>query len=202
MVELGEHIHTHIIPRMRKVVDGDDPGGITKAVDWKGGGGFRYFRLAPSLLQKDRWGQMVINPEYNAAMLAEAMCKLEGFNYAPSDTVYWQHGRSTESDYIYVTTQHLGPDHLAQLSDEVGDNRTLLVLCAAFRGDDSRYPNLTVKKIPKQVLTRCEWGRDDYSLNVQNLPAAAAEPSDAAPEPAPARRRNTQPSLFGAEGSE
>lgn len=202
MVELGEHIHTHIIPRMRKVVDGDDPGGITRAVDWKGGGGFRYFRLAPSLLQKDRWGQLVINPEYNAAMLAEAMCKLEGFTYAPSDTVYWQHGRSTESDYIYVTTQHLGPDQLAQLSDEVGDNRTLLVLCAAFRGDDPRYPNLTVKKIPKQVLSRCEWGRDDYSLNVQNLPTAAAEPAEAAPERAPARRRNTQASLFGAEGGE
>jgi adenine-specific DNA-methyltransferase len=202
MVELGEHIHTHIIPRMRKVVDGDDPGGITKAVDWKGGGGFRYFRLAPSLLQKDRWGQMVINPEYNAAMLAEAMCKLEGFTYAPSDTVYWQHGRSTESDYIYVTTQHLGPDQLAQLSDEVGDNRTLLVLCAAFRGDADRFANLTVKKIPKQVLSRCEWGRDDYSLNVQNLPAAAAEPAEAAPERAPVRRRNTQASLFGAEGGE
>jgi adenine-specific DNA-methyltransferase len=203
MVELGEHIHTHIIPRMRKVVDGDDPGGITRAVDWKGGGGFRYFRLAPSLLQKDRWGQMVINPAFNGAMLAEAMCKLEGFTYAPSDTVYWQQGRSTESDYIYVTTQHLGPDQLAQLSDEVGDNRTLLVLCAAFRGDEDRYPNLTVKKIPKQVLTRCEWGRDDYSLNVQNLPAAAAaEPADAAPEPVPARRRNAQPSLFGAEGGE
>jgi adenine-specific DNA-methyltransferase len=202
MVELGEHTHTHIIPRMRRVVDGDDPGGITKAVDWTGGGGFRYFRLAPSLLQKDRWGQLVINPEFNGAMLAEAMCKLEGFTYAPSDTVYWQHGRSTESDYIYVTTQHLGPDQLAQLSDEVGDNRTLLVLCAAFRGDETRYPNLTVKKIPKQVLSRCEWGRDDYSLNVQNLPAAAAEPAVAAPERAPARRRNTQPSLFGTEGGE
>lgn len=202
MVELGEHIHTHIIPRMRKVVDGDDPGGITKAVDWKGGGGFRYFQLAPSLLQKDRWGQMVINPEFNGAMLAEAMCKLEGFSYAPSDTVYWQHGRSTESDYIYVTTQHLGPDQLAQLSDEVGENRTLLVLCSAFRGDPGRFANLTVKKIPKQVLSRCEWGRDDYSLNVQNLPAAFAEPSAEAPERGPARRRNTQPSLFGAEGGE
>lgn len=202
MVELGEHIHTHIIPRMRKVVDGDDPGGITTAVDWKGGGGFRYFRLAPSLLQKDRWGQMVINPEFNGAMLAEAMCKLEGFTYAPSDTVYWQHGRSTESDYIYVTTQHLGPDQLAQLSDEVGDNRTLLVLCAAFRGDPDRFANLTVKKIPKQVLSRCEWGRDDYSLNVQSLPGAPAEPAAPAPEHAPARRRNAQPSLFGAEGGE
>jgi adenine-specific DNA-methyltransferase len=176
MVELGEHCHTHIIPRLKKVVDGEDPGGITQTVDWKGGGGFRYFKLAPSLLEKDKWGQWVISKEFNAAMLAEAACKLEGFTYAPSDSVYWQHGHSTERDFIYVTTQNLNASQLAQLSDEVGPERTLLVLCAAFRaprGDAAeRYPNLTVKKIPKQVLSRCEWGHDDYSLNVENLPKA------------------------------
>jgi adenine-specific DNA-methyltransferase len=175
MVELGEHCHTHIIPRLKKVIDGADPGGITEAVGWKGGGGFRYYRLAPSLLEKDKWGQWVISKEFNAAMLAEAACKLEGFTYAPSDTVYWQHGHSTERDFIYVTTQHLSADQLAQLSDEVGPERTLLVLCAAFRvlkDGTERYPNLTVKKIPKQVLARCEWGHDDYSLKVENLPKA------------------------------
>ncbi|MEO8428940.1 MAG: site-specific DNA-methyltransferase [Verrucomicrobiota bacterium] len=179
MVELGEHCHTHIIPRLKKVIDGADPGGITEAVGWKGGGGFRYYRLAPSLLEKDKWGQWVISKEFNAAMLAEAVCKLEGFQYAPSDTVYWQHGHSTERDFIYVTTQHLSADQLAQLSDEVGSERTLLVLCAAFRvlkGGNERYPNLTVKKIPKQVLSRCEWGHDDYSLKVENLPKAPPKP--------------------------
>ncbi len=63
MVELGEHCHTHIIPRLKKVIDGEDPGGITEAVGWKGGGGFRYYRLAPSLLEKDKWGNWVINKE-------------------------------------------------------------------------------------------------------------------------------------------
>ena len=114
MVELGEHCLTHIIPRLKKVVDGADPGGITEAVGWKGGGGFRYYRLAPSLLEKDKWGQWVISKEFNAAMLAEAVCKLEGFTYAPSDTIYWQHGHSTERDFIYVTTQHLSADQLAR----------------------------------------------------------------------------------------
>ena len=179
MVELGEHCHTHIIPRLKKVIDGEDPGGITEAVGWKGGGGFRYYRLAPSLLEKDKWGQWVISKEFNAAMLAEAACKLEGFTYAPSDTVYWQHGHSTERDFIYVTTQHLTSDQLSQLSDEVGPERSLLVLCAAFRspkGGTEHYPNLTVKKIPKQVLSRCEWGHDDYSLKVENLPKAPKKP--------------------------
>ena len=171
MVELGEHCRTHILPRLRKDIDEQDAGGVTEAVGWKGGGGFRYYRLAPSLLERDRWGNWVINRGYNAAMLAEALCKLEGFTYAPSDSIYWQHGRSTERDFLYVTTAHLGHEQLQQLSDEVGPDRTLLVLCTAFRGRGD-YPNLTVKKIPKQVLSRCEWGHDDYSLQVENLPRA------------------------------
>ena len=193
MVELGEHCHTHIIPRMQKVIDGVDTGGITEVVGWKGGGGYRYYKLAPSLLEKDKWGQWVINKKFNAAMLAEAACKLEGFIFAPSDTVYWQHGHSTEQDFIYVTTQHLSAVQLAQLSDEVGPGRTLLVLCAAFRAGTKditeRYPNLTVKKIPKQVLSRCEWGHDDYSLKVENLPQAPAQP--------PKTDKRGQQSLFG-----
>jgi adenine-specific DNA-methyltransferase len=179
MVELGEHCHTHIIPRLKKVIDGQDLGGITDEVDWRGGGGFRYYRLAPSLLEKDKWGNWVINKEYNAAMLAEALCKLEGFTYAPSDSVYWQQGHSTERDFIYVTTANLSHEQLQQLSDEVGPERTLLVLCTAFRGR-GEYPNLTVKKIPKQVLSRCEWGHDDYSLQVQNLPKAPPKPGQQA----------------------
>ena len=176
MVELGNHCHTHIIPRLKKVIDGEDQGGISKAVNWKGGGGFRYYRLAPSLLEKDKWGNWVINKQYNAAMLAEAICKLEGFTYAPSDSLYWQHGHSTEQDYIYVTTQHLGHEQLQALNEEVGAGRSLLVLCSAFRGKADRFPNLTIKKIPNAVLKRCEWGHDDYSLRVENLPKAPPNP--------------------------
>lgn len=171
MVELGEHCHTHIIPRLQKVIDGEDKGGITQAESWQGGGGFRYYKLAPSLLRQDAYGQWVINKEYNAEMLAQALCKLEGFTYAPSDAHYWMHGHSTERDFIYVTTANLNHEQLQQLSDEVGAERSLLVLCTAFRGRGD-YPNLTVKKIPKQVLSRCEWGHDDYSLRVENLPKA------------------------------
>lgn len=172
MVELGEHCHSHIIPRMKRLINGEDESGITSAVNWKGGGGFRYYRLAPSLLETDKWGNWVINKTYNAAMLSEALCKLEGFTYAPSDSIYWQHGFSTEQDFIYVTTAQLNHEQLQQLSDEVGSDRNLLVLCTAFRAKADKYPNLTIKKIPKAVLSRCEWGHDDYSLQVENLPKA------------------------------
>lgn len=176
MVELGEHCHTHIVPRLKKVIDGQDPSGITQAVAWKGGGGFRYFRLAPSLLEQDTWGNWIVSRSYNAGMLAEALCKLEGFTYAPSDTLFWQHGHSSERDFIYVTTQTLSKEQLTHLSDEVGPSRSLLVLCTAFRCKADAFPNVTVKKIPKAVLDRCEWGHDDYSLNVANLPAAKPKP--------------------------
>ncbi len=177
MVELGDHCHTHIIPRLQKVVDGNDPGGITEAVNWKGGGGFRYYHLAPSLLERDSFGNCVISKQYNPAMLAEAMCKLMGFRYEPSSTVYWQHGKSSEADFIYITTQTLSAQQLHQLSDEVGTIRSLLICGTAFRAKSSLFPNLELKKIPSAVLQRCEWGKDDYSLKVENLPAARPKPS-------------------------
>ncbi len=200
MVELGEHCHTHIVPRLQKVIDGQDPGGVTQATGWAGGGGFRYYELAPTLLSTDRWGNLFINPEYNAGMLSAAMCKLEGFNYAPSETVWWQQGRSSECDFIYVTTQTLGPEQLEALSHEVGtdpnDPRSLLVCCGAYRGVTAaqaaqRWPNLTLKKIPKMVKDRCEWGHDDYSLNVANLPMAQKAAEVLPP----------QDDLFGGDGA-
>ena len=180
MVELGEHCHTHIIPRLRKVIDGTDQGGISKAVNWQGGGGFRYYRLAPTLIVHDRWGKDIINPDYNPEMLAEAMAKLEGFTYQPSPTLWWQHGHSSENDYLYVTTQTLSAAQLQALAEEVGPGRSLLICCSAWRGITlqeaaERFPNLTLKKIPKMVRERCEWGHDDYSLNVANLPLAEAD---------------------------
>ncbi|MGL6632002.1 site-specific DNA-methyltransferase [Aeromonas veronii] len=170
MVELGEHCHTHIVSRLKKVIDGDDQGGISKAVNWQGGGGFRYLRLAPSLLKKDDWGNWVINKEYNAEMLAEAMCKHMGFIYAPSQTQFWNHGYSTETDHIYVTTGSLAYDQLKRISEEVGNERTLLICCKAFMMDGADFPNLTLKKIPKVILNKCEWDHDDYSFTLNVLP--------------------------------
>lgn len=213
MVELGEHCHTHIIPRLKKVIDGEDRGGITETVNWKGGGGFRYYKLAPSLIVNDRWGNPVINPQYNATQLAEALAKLEGFTYAPSEAQWWQHGNSSERDFIYVTTQSLSAEQLQALSNEVGGNQSLLVCCAAFHGitagkASEHWPNLTLKKIPKMVLARCEWGHDDYSLNVANLPVAKPDPVEPAVSASSTRARRaastneSQGDIFGQNASE
>ncbi|RJF72745.1 site-specific DNA-methyltransferase [Deinococcus cavernae] len=177
MVELGEHAHTHIIPRMQKVIDGSDQGGISQAVGWKGGGGFRYFKLAPTLIKKDKRGNEIINPEYNAEMLAEACCKLKGFAFEPSASreLWWQQGRSSERDFLFVTTRYMDYASLQDLSEEVGPERTLLVLVKAYDRQGEVFDNLTLEKIPESVLHLAEWDKDDYSLKVENLPKAAPD---------------------------
>jgi adenine-specific DNA-methyltransferase len=177
MVEIGDHADTHIVPRLRKVASGEDQGGISKEVDWHGGGAFRYYTLGPSLLERDAYGNWIISKEYDGERLAQAMCKQLGFTYAPSDdpAEWWRHGQSTERDFLYVTTQSLTRDALKLLSDEVGPDRTLQVCARAFSGDIDGLENLTCCKIPTAILTKCEWGRDDYSLNVSDAAPIEAE---------------------------
>ena len=184
-IELGEHCDTHCVPRLKKVIDGEDAGGITKSANWRGGGGFRYYNLAPSLVKFDEWGNPVINKDFNENMLVRALCKVEGFNFDPSPDVYWKQGKSTESDFIYVTTQHLTAQMLQKLSDDVGESCTLLICCGSFDGKKDSYGNLTIKKIPKAILKKCEWSHDDYSLEIKNLPMSAPDPQ---PSPAPRKK--------------
>jgi adenine-specific DNA-methyltransferase len=177
MVELGEHCHTHIIPRLKKVCDGTDQGGISKAVDWQGGCGFRYYYMAPSLLKKDRYGQWVINEEYNATMLAAAMAKHENFRYCPDEVYYWKQGQSSEKDFIFTTTVHLTPEHLDRIHEEMQPDESLLICCKShFEDADGKYSNITVKKIPSMLLGKCEFDRDDYSLNIVDMPRNPDEP--------------------------
>ena len=202
MVELGDQCHTHIIPRLKAVIDGLDQSGVSKTLDWKGGGGFRYYKIAPSLLKKDKWGNWVINKDYDANMLASAVCKQEGFIYSPSETDWWSHGFSTEKDHIYITTQTLTEDQLITLSEEVGGGRTLLVCCSAYKASaeilNNKIPNLTIKKMPNTFLSKCEWGRDDYSLNINKLAISEIEML----EPVVANKKKAkviEPDLFNNE---
>ena len=170
-VEMGNHAYTHCAVRLKKVIDGTDQGGISKAQNWKGGGGFRFYELAPSLLKEDKFGNLVINKEYNADMLAAAMAKQEGFTYEPSAEHYWKQGYSHESDYIYTTTQFMTVEGLAAIAEQMKEGESLLVCCTAFQKEcRSAFPNITIKKIPQMLLGRCEFAHDDYSLNIVELP--------------------------------
>ena len=178
-VEMGNHAYTHCAVRLKKVIDGTDQGGISKALNWKGGGGFRFYELAPSLLKEDKFGNLVINKEYNADMLAAAMAKQEGYTYAPSIEHYWKQGYSSESDYIYTTTQFMTVEGLSAIVDQMKEGESLLICCTAFQKEcRSAFPNITIKKIPQMLLGRCEFNKDDYSLNIVELPVVENEESE------------------------
>jgi len=183
-IELGEHCHTHCVPRLRKVVDGTDQGGVSKAMEWKGGGGFKYYYLAPSLLREDTHGHWVIDERYNADMLAAAMAKHEGFRYHPDEQVYWKQGRSTEKDFIYTTTQLITVETLDQIREEMQPGESLLICCKSFqKACEDRYPEITVRKIPGMLLGRCEFGRDDYSFSIVSMPVDPDAPDFVPPGP-------------------
>ena len=175
-IELGNHAYTHCVPRLKMVTDGTDQGGISKAQDWHGGSGFKFYELAPSLLKEDKYGNLVINKEYNADMLAAAMAKQEGYTYHPDQEVYWKQGFGSESDFIYTTTQFMTVEALSAIHDTMAEGETLLICCTAFQKECKQaFSNITIKKIPQMLLGRCEFGKDDYSLNIIELPEVEDE---------------------------
>jgi adenine-specific DNA-methyltransferase len=175
-IEFGEHATTHCLLRLKKVVDGNDGLPISKTLDWQGGGGFKFYNLAPSLLRKDSFGNFVIDEQYNANMLAAAMCKHEGFRYSPDEAIYWKQGKSTEADYIFVTTNFLTIEQLDSIHAQMKEDESLLICAKAFAPEsESHYANITVKKIPQMILGKCEFGKDNYDLNIIKATEKVAE---------------------------
>lgn len=176
-IELGEHAKTHCYPRLKAVIDGEQ-GGISKAVNWQGGGGFKFYELAPPLLSEDPFGNMVISKEYNAQMLAAAVAKHEGFKYLPDAEKYWKQGVSSERDYIYTTTQYITRTMLDAIADDILSEESLLICCTQFEsGVENAYPNINIRKIPSMLLNRCEFKQDsDYSFNIVNSPLDELRP--------------------------
>lgn len=166
-IEMGPHCTSHTHVRIKNVIDGSDNIGISQKYKWTGGGGFKFYELAPSLLQKDNRGNWIISPKYNAIMLAEAVCKHEGFKFWPDQNLYWKQGHSSEKDFIFVTTEFLTAERLEKISSQLKPDESLLICAKAFKVPNNKYTNITMKKIPQMLLGRCEFGRDDYSLNVK-----------------------------------
>lgn len=166
-VEMGDHAYSLCKPRLDSVISASDDGGISKAVNWHGGGGYRFYELAPTLLKKDAFGESVINTEYDAEMLAAAVALHEGFNYAPDSKLFWKQSTGSESSYLFVTTRHLNSAYLDSIKDTMEDGEYLIVACRSYdSGLDKAYDNITIKKIPQMLLGRCEFGKTDYNLNI------------------------------------
>ena len=170
-IEMGDHAYTHCKVRLDKLIDGSDQGGISKSVNWHGGGGYRFYELAPSLINEDDFDEFVINKEYDADMLASAVALHEGFNYEPDSAIFWKQSKGNESSFLFVTTRHLNGAYLDSIKSTMEDGEFLIIACKSFEaGLDKLYPNITIKKIPQMLLSRCEFGKDNYNLNIVNPP--------------------------------
>jgi adenine-specific DNA-methyltransferase len=168
-IEFADHCYTLCQPRLKAVVDGEQ-GGISKAVNWQGGGGFRFYELAPSLLKKDNHGNWVISEKYNAEMLAAAMAKQEGFHYSPDSEFFWKQGFSTEKSYIFTTTAHITAEYIESINNEMKSDESLLICATTFDPSANHHSNILIKKIPQILFDRCEFGKDNYNLNIIDVP--------------------------------
>lgn len=169
-IEMGNHIYTHCIPRLNSIIDGKDLLGITKQVDFKGGGGYRFYELAPSLLNKDKYGNWVISTEYDADMLSEAMCIHNGFKYIKNQDTFYKQGFSTERDYIFTTTNYVTVQYLDMINECMNDKESLLICCKSFDEEClARHKNISIQKIPQSILKKYEFGDVDYTLNIEEL---------------------------------
>ena len=170
-IEMGDHAYTHCKTRLDKVISDEDKGGITKSTNWQGGGGYRFYELAPSLINEDPFGEYIINPDYDADMLAAAVALHEGFTYQPNADMFWKQSVGNEKSYLFVTTRHLNSTFLDSIKDSMEDDEYLIIACRSFEsGLDKAYDHITLKKIPQMLLSRCEFGKTDYNLNIVHPP--------------------------------
>lgn len=173
-IELGDHAYTHCARRMQLVVDGTDQGGISRAQGWKGGGGYRFYELAPPLILTDDLGIPVINEQYDAERLAAAMALHQGYVYQPDKEVYWRQGYNQSKGFIYTTTQHITADLLNHIAAGLAGGETLLICCSSHdRGLESLHPQISLLRIPQRLLGTCTFKepRAGYDLNIICPPA-------------------------------
>ena len=174
-IEMGNHAYTHCKFRLDNIISGVDQTGISKDIGWKGGGGYKFYELAPSLIVEDKFGNPIINKVYNSDMLAAAMALHEGYSYEPDEYYFWKQGKN-ENSFIFTTTQHITESYLDLISKEMSDGESLIIACKTYdAGIEKLYKNIFVKKIPKMLLDRCEYGIDNYNLNVIDIPVIEEE---------------------------
>ncbi len=153
-IEMGEHCYSHSYERMKNVVDGDTTG-ISKIVNWNGGGGFKFYELAePLLVRNSVLPVFQINPCYSWDMVCEAICKIEGFKYAPLGEFQ---GYSSENRFIHITDEYVNPKYIMSVMKNIDINQSILIYCKKNQADMILPENIEVKRIPKDLLDKCNF---------------------------------------------
>ena len=155
---LEDTVRNFALPRLGKVVEGDDLGGVTELTRWRGGGGFRLVDVAPSMFEESDGVVYLSDWAVNGA-LAEATAAQLGFAYLPEHPFAGRKGRSR----LAVVDGHVSGAVADLLAGALG-SREALVICATSVDPAVREhvqaaaPGSVVRKIPASILA-------DYRVN-------------------------------------
>lgn len=157
-IEMGEQCYEFCQKRINKTIDGE-MSGIAEKYGWKGGGGYKFYELAePLLVRHTKLPIYQVNPSYTWEMVCEAICKIEGFKYAPNGEF---HGYSSENRFIHVTEEFVSGKYVMGLLKALGDRQSLLIYCKKHQADMILPANVEIKKIPKDLLEKCSFESEE-----------------------------------------
>lgn len=166
-VEMEDTAYSCCKKRIDMVIAGTDRGGITQSVKWEGGGHYRFYELAPSLINEDPFGQAIINSEYNSDMLAATIALHEGYSYNPNKDCFWKQSSNENNSYLFVTTNHVTKQMIDSILVDLKEDEFLLISCKSFdQNVNAGIKNISIKKIPQSLLKNCEFGKENYNLNI------------------------------------
>jgi adenine-specific DNA-methyltransferase len=140
------------IPRLTRVVENKDPGGVTKLVQWQGGGGFRVIEVAPSMFEADD-GLVFLADWMTNGTLAEATAAQLGFEYTPEPPFAGRKGRSRLAVIDGVVNEPV-----VRLIVTALPERDRVVICGTGIDPEARAilrdlrPGSTLRKIPAALL--------------------------------------------------
>ncbi len=158
-IEMGNHAYTHCKVRLDRIIDGEDTGGISKEVNWQGGGGYSFYELAETLLVKHpKLSAYHVNPSYTWDMMCRAVCKIEGFRYAPDGEFQ---GYSSENRFIHITEEFVNGKYVMCLVKALGDRQSMLIYCKKHQSDIILPVNVEIKRIPKDLLEKCSFESEE-----------------------------------------
>lgn len=147
-------VEKFIIPRLQKVVSGDDPGGVTETTGWQGGGGFRVLEVAPSMFEADH-GLVFLADWMTNGKLAEATAAQLGFDYQPDPPFAGRKGRTRLAVVDGVVN-----DSVVRLIVNALPEQQCVVICGTGIDTDARpilgelRPGSSLRKIPAALLDR------------------------------------------------
>lgn len=148
-------VHTYALPRLRKVVSGDDLGGVTLTTDWTGGGGFRVLSVAPSIFEADERGLVLLADSMTDGQLAEATAAQLGYYYQPEPPFVGRKGRARLAVVDGVVNEGV-----VRLLVSALDTEERIVICGTGIDPEARpllrdlREGSTLRKIPAALLDR------------------------------------------------